>query len=195
MPMVFRITQLPVGEDIGFDALPTAKITQYPLEKGPYKPYAQASVSVSAEALAIRMMAFEAITTPQSKLLAVMYPYQDQPDTVLFVQSTSEKQNGTSVWLKKGEEILYLATQAQHREGEDLQGIYWGWDVLIPRSELEQHGEVYTNPGDRFPGNFYKIQSTEPSHYGSFAPVAPENVGENAAFGKNNMGTFEIISY
>lgn len=192
MSNTFQITRVPSGEEINFDALPVGKVTHYPLEKGSYKPYAQFSVCLSSDTLALRMMAFEAITTPESKVTMVFYPFANKSSAAVFVEYGPNKQSQGDVWIFHEDGRIPVAVEAHHHNGEDLQGIYWGWDILLPLSALEAFDSLTLAPGSRFPGNFYKIQTVSPEHYGSFAPA---NFAEASHFSPESMGEFQVLGY
>lgn len=188
-----HITKFSGTDEVNFESLPVNKITDYPLETGSYKPYAQAILSLTSTHYILRMLAFEAITAPESLLIAAWYPFQDDPHKQITVRRVPSGSELFTAWVVEGtQQGSILPVELHPLKGEDLQGIYWGWDVWIPLAEVTRYGAVYQSPGDRFPGNFYKIQETVPTHYGSFAPV--DFAGGNW-FSPENMGEFVITAY
>lgn len=190
-----------------YDSLPVAKITDYPLEQRDYKPFAQVSMCVSEQFLHLRMWAFEVNPSAESGLEAVLYLFRERPDTALAVAAVPDGDGDAGgvllgvFLLQEGQE------QSTPREieqklgeielnpfnGEDLQGVYWGYTVDIPLALLEEWGgALLLNVGEQFPGNFFKTCDTGPnSHYGSFAP---------ADFAGNcylppSMGVMEVVPY
>ena len=57
-----------VGSAPDFDALPIAKLLDYPGEKRDFRPFAQAQFALGEKALFVRLMAFEVGPDPQSRL-------------------------------------------------------------------------------------------------------------------------------
>ena len=71
--MSFFISLLPsmgARREPVWDALPVAKIIQYPLERADYKPFAQARLCMTPETLYLRLWAFEVSPEPSSSLAA-----------------------------------------------------------------------------------------------------------------------------
>jgi hypothetical protein len=78
-------------------------------------------------------------------------------------------------------------------QGEDLQGVFWGGNVLVPQYVLDQNfASFQIRKNSSFTGNLYKLcENPVKPHYGSFypadfsAPLAADS----------NMGEFIIIDF
>ncbi|MCL2033663.1 MAG: hypothetical protein FWG94_02900 [Oscillospiraceae bacterium] len=197
---VSKITGLPV-----YDSLPVAKVVTYPLEKRDYRPFAQNILCVSDDALHLRMWSFEVNPSPGSRLECVLYMFDEKPDTALAIVAVPKIEEGSDVLgcglLKNGGELPAapeitekLQSIAIHpHNGEDLQGVYWGYAIDIPLKLLEEWGgKTLLSPGNKLYGNFYKICLDEPNiHMGCFYgadfsgnPYLPES-----------CGAFEVVGY
>lgn len=182
-----------------FDAMPVAKIIDYPLEKRDYRPFAQNIICVSEGALFIRMWAFEASPAPSSELRGVFRLFADKPQTALHVQIYLTEESAAipqcRVSLQSdGEDLpLDIEYELKAHSGEDLQGIFWGAVITIKLSVLEAAaGKTLTVAGDAFSGNFYKLCSDEKyNHYGSFYPA---NFAGNP-YSSESMGDFEVVGW
>ena len=203
--MTFKVSR--VEGEPRYDSLPVAKITDYPLEQRDYKPFAQVSMCVSERFLHLRMWAFEVNPQPESGLEAVLYLFREKPGTALAVVAVSDDAESDSsmllgVFLLRDGQEQATPKQIERRfceillhpyNGEDLQGVYWGYTVDIPLSLLEEWGGgLLLNPGDSFPGNFYKICDAGPRpHSGSFFPADFMGNGYLPA----SCGTMEVVTY
>jgi hypothetical protein len=179
----------------GMDALPVAKVVLYPREERDYKPFAQNILCVSEGTLCLRMWAFEVSPTPGSELTAMLYLFEDEP-LALRVHIAMEGDGTPShraVLVRDGAEAAVVEGYAFHNHsGEDLQGVYWGGEVRIDLTLLEKlGGKTKTQPGDSFPGNFYKMQSSGANaHFGSFTPTDWDN-----PYKAEGMGIFTVVDY
>lgn len=201
--MPFKVSKIK-GEP-SYDSLPVAKVTSYPLEERDYRPFAQNILCVSDTHLHLRMWAFEVSPLPTSRLECVLYIFDDAPDTALAVVAVPVSDNTADLLgcclLKNGHELPVaphleekLQSVSLHpHNGEDLQGVYWGYTIDIPLDLLENwSGRLRLSPGRHLPGNFYKICSDKPFiHMGCYAP---------ADFSGNpylpeSMGDFEVVTY
>lgn len=178
----------------GMDALPVAKVIDYPLEERDYRPFAQNILCLSDGSLRLRMWAFEVSPADGSELLAVLYLFAEK-DLSLHVRIAMERE-GTPVRrvaLVRGDELVAeIADYEFHNySGEDLQGVYWGGEIGMDIAILERlGGPVLTKPGDSFPGNFYKVQTKERTHYGSFAPC-----NWDTPYVRAGMEQFTVVDY
>lgn len=170
-----------------FDILPVIKITDYPLEKRDYKPFAQCRIAVNEAALYLQLWAFEAKPEPMSQLQAVLYLHPKAEDpVVLTLQADGE------AWLRMGDQAIPVEQYQVHPfRGDDLQGKYWGATVTLPLSLLEQLGETALQSGSRLAGNFYKLCSGEHPHKGSFTPVSDWT----APLSPTAMGTLIVTEF
>jgi hypothetical protein len=179
----------------GMDALPVAKVVLYPREERDYKPFAQNILCLSEGMLCLRMWAFEVSPTPGSELTAMLYLFEDET-LALHVRIAMEGDGTPShraVLMKDGAETAVVEAYAFHNHsGEDLQGVYWGGEVRMDLAMLEKlGGKTKTQPGDSFPGNFYKIQfSGVAAHFGSFTPTDWDN-----PYKAEGMGIFAVVDY
>lgn len=185
----FAVSSVATDAQVNFEALPVGKITKYPLEKGSYKPYAQCSLCLTGESLAARMLAFEVAPGPDSELRAVLYPFRDE-EAALHLRAVPGME-GVSAWVEIGEETMPLPLRSRSRDGEDLQGVYWGWDVFLPLEALERLGGPLLLEKNRdFPGNFYKLRPA--SHQGSCYPA---DFAGRRPFALSSMGSFRVVGY
>jgi len=176
--------------EINFETLPVAKITNYPLEKADYKPFAQCSMCISQEKLWLQMLAFEVYTSPKSELRAVFYLFEDK-NLALHISATADDPVSVNAWIDGLD--LSIPVSATPYNGEDLQGVYWGVQLSVSLSALEKHSPLCSLlAGKAFPANFYKLRNdANYAHMGSFFPAKfPEN-----PFDIESMGTFTLISY
>ena len=190
--MSYKIRAL--ADAVDFETLPVAKIIHYPLEDRDYKPFAQVCMGFTGDELALRMWAFEVHAMPQSELRACLsLPGEGG---VLHVsvcpplpQDTNAR-NRVQVWVQGAagrRAIVPLRTNAHN--GEDLQGVYWGEEVFLPRKEL---GLERAAPGDKLCGNFYKLAAPPArAHCGTYFPA--EDMTQ--PFLPTNMGEMEIVAY
>lgn len=185
----FAVSSVATDAQVNFEALPVGKITKYPLEKASYKPYAQCSLCLTGESLAARMLAFEVAPGADSELRAVLYPFRDRA-AALHLRAVPGAQ-GVSAWVEVEEKTMQLPLRSRSRDGEDLQGVYWGWDVFLPLDVLERLGGALLLEKDRdFPGNFYKLRPA--SHQGSCYPA---NFAGCQPFALASMGSFRVVAY
>lgn len=201
--MSFKVSKIAGAPS--YDSLPVAKVVTYPLEERDYRPFAQNILCVSDTYLHLRMWAFEVTPSPMSRLEAVLYIFADKPDTALAVVAIPADDADSDMigccLLKNGAELPVSAEMEQKLQGialhphngEDLQGVYWGYTIDFPLELLEEWGgKLKLSPGSHFPGNFYKICMEEPDvHMGCF---------EKADFDGNpylpdSMGDFEVVTY
>ena len=201
--MAFKVSKIK-GAPV-YDSLPVAKIVTYPLEKRDYKPFAQNILCASDDYLHLQIWAFEVNPSPGSRLECVLYLFAGKPDTALAVVAVPKGEAAPDIigccLIKDGGELPVApeiteklqGIRVHPHNGEDLQGVYWGYSIDIPISLLEEWGgKTLLNPGDTFPGNFYKICIDEPNvHMGCFYkadfngnPYLPESCGR-----------FEVVRY
>lgn len=179
------------------DSMPVAKITDYPLEKRDYKPFAQAVLCMGTDAFFLRMWAFEVSPPAGSALECVFYPYPDSPDLAfgLHIVHGEDHASYSAFLCKNGHPPELIAPHALEgfpHNGEDLQGVYWGMRLTLPFSVLEQAGgRISLAEGNILPGNFYKICSEGTfMHKGSLFRVSWKQ-----PYARESMGEFRIVGY
>lgn len=151
-----------------FDAIPTYKITCYPLEKRDYKPFAQAQVCLAPGELWLRLWAFEARPRPGSQVEAVLAP--GEGDGLVRLSARADG-SWRCVWRRPDGEEEPLEAALRPMAGDDFQGEYWGVSAALPRPRVEQAlGPL--EAGSVVLGNFYK-RSRDPDkpHHGSCWPA------------------------
>ena len=175
-----------VEKEPDYGSLPAAKIIDYPLEKGDYRPFAQAQLALGPSALFVRMIAFETHPGPQSRMM------------LLF-------------WLQKGCACLSIGADGQMQllpeakgvqqnriAGEDLQGIFWGAECTLPRIWLEGPLGRQLCPGDTVYGNIFKTDTGGgmPPHFGCLYPSRPVyRPEESGALMEKDFGPFSVVGY
>lgn len=175
-----------------FDAIPTYKITCYPLEKRDYKPFAQAQVCVTPRELAIRLWAFEALPRPSSMVEAVFTPREGA--ALLRVRAWAQGRWECRLFTPGGpREGKPLDAIAHTMAGDDFQGEYWGISVGIPRQAAEEALGLALAPGARLLGNFYKrSRDPEKPHDGSCWPA---DFAGGREYGLGSLAGFTVVIY
>lgn len=190
--MPFKISEIS-GTPV-WDTLPVAKITNYPFEKGAFKPFAQVRACVSENGLHLRMWAFETKKRPNSYILAALNLSEKSDRTLLiaiYADSTVKmaiKDNDDYIPLNDKPEAVFF-------DGEDLEGIYWGACVTVDNKMIKEYFDsAKLKAGYSFKGNFFKVCSDpEFDHAGCFSYVeVPSSVG---LFDKRRFDDFTIVEY
>jgi len=151
-----------------FDAIPTYKITDYPLEKRDYKPFAQGQLCVTPGSLMARLWAFEARPRPQSMVECVLTARQGR--TLLRLAAWADGRWRCLASAPEGDRPLDAI--AHTMAGDDFQGEYWGVSVAVPRRLAEEALGISLEPGAEVLGNFYKrSRDPEKPHDGSCWPA------------------------
>lgn len=173
--MSFFISLLPsmgARREPVWDALPVAKIIQYPLERADYKPFAQARLCMTPETLYLRLWAFEVSPEPSSSLAACFaLPEAGLEGSYLRLELSSGGVLSARFHEAGGgiRPVEHRLEEAKTFQGEDLQGIYWGGVIRLPVSLLcELFGRFPQQPGEHLRGNLYKLCTGERPHYGCF---------------------------
>ncbi|MDR2933413.1 MAG: hypothetical protein LBV27_09950 [Oscillospiraceae bacterium] len=180
-----------------FDAMPVAKVIDYPLEQRDYRPFAQNVICIGARDIYVRMWAFEAAPARTSELRGVFYLYKDKPLTALHIRLVIEAESSAlprcAVFREEGGAAdPVTGFELRGHSGEDLQGIYWGGTVRLPFAALGGKDRLITSAGEHFPGNFYKLcQDDKMPHYGCFFPAD----FKADPYARESMGDFEIVAY
>lgn len=191
--MVFKICV--VDGDIQFDALPVGKIIDYPLEKRDYKPFSQFRAAINQEGLHLQLWAFEVEQTAQSEMKAVL---NLNPKGSMYFDLTLHGDYTAELTICNEADhstMNYGDTLVLHKlDGEDLQGIYWGAEILIPMKLIDEiFGKTEFTKDDVVTGNLFKQNKAEPKpHYGCFFPV---DFGVSNPYGPRYFGEFPIFLY
>lgn len=175
-----------VAGEPDYGSLPAAKIIDYPLEKRDYRPFAQVQLALGAHALFARLISFETRPDPASRL------------TLLFAFPAGRA--GLSVTAGGELQTLPPTLDIQKREtaGEDLQGIFWGAECVLPRAELERLAGRALAPGDTLYGNVFKTSEggAMPPHFGCLYPSRPVyTLQELSALEAEDLGPFQVTGY
>lgn len=173
-----------------FDALPTYKITDYPLEKRDYRPFAQAQVCVTPGELVVRLWAFEAKPRPGSMVEGWFAPRRGV--WRLRVAAWADgKANCRLLSPEGGPRELDAAIRPM--AGDDFQGEYWGVTAAIPRRPVEDALGVSLEPGAVVLGNFYKRSSDpEKPHHGSCWPA---DFAGGKEYEPCSLAPFTVVKY
>lgn len=172
-----------------FDAIPTYKITSYPLEKRDYKPFAQAQVCVTPQVLAVRLWAFEAHPKPLSRLEGVFAA----PDCALALWITAWADGRWSCVRKSPEGTETLEAEVRPMAGDDFQGEYWGIAATLPRPQAEEALGLSLEPGAVALGNFYKrSRDPEKPHDGSCWPA---DFAGGREYEPSSLRSFTVVRY
>lgn len=173
-----------------FDALPTYKITCYPLEKRDYKPFAQAQVCRTTGSFWVRLWAFEAKPRPQSRVEALFTA--PKGNGLLRVTAWADGRRSVIARSPDGEERT-LDADFRPMAGDDFQGEYWGISVSIPRGEAEAVLGLSLEPGAVVSGNFYK-RSDDPEklHHGCCWPA---DFAGGQEYGPSSLAPFTVTRY
>lgn len=186
--MVFKISKVQGQPEL--DSLPVAKIIDYPLEKRDYKPFAQAIICLSEEGLLVRLWAFEATPEAESAVRTVLQLAPEREGAPLL--SVEALSGGKVTFLVDGAEWDAARLHLHPFTGEDLQGIYWGMDILFPQGLLaELYPGLTLLAGSRVLGNFYKLSTGARPHRGSFFPVDMTR----DPFLREQLGEFLVVSF
>ncbi len=193
--MPFKVSAL--TDQPNFESLMVAKITDYPLEKRDYKPFAQGRVCVTPQSLVVQLWAFEVNPAPRSSLKAV-FASATNPEVGFTVQlmSTGSLETTVTIGGRTGsfEEQGFIPPTLEPFWGEDLQGVYWGGTISFFRQELERLcGEDCLNPGSVLYGNLYKLSDdAQKPHSGSLFPA---DFAGGKPFDLPSLDEFQIVSY
>ncbi|MBR5485417.1 MAG: hypothetical protein IKV41_02780 [Oscillospiraceae bacterium] len=179
-----------VEGSVDFTALPIVKITEYPFEKGIYRPYAHGAACISDGWLWVRMLAFEAISIENSKIAAAF----SLPESKKLLVIQADETSGSAVCRNENGEETAVCAEYRFFKGEDLQGKYWGVQAriklddiadVLPKEKLKAGACIY--------GNYFKVCETKPYvHYGSAFPYAFDKTQLNE---QNGMAEFVIADY
>ena len=181
-----------------FETLPAAKVTSYPLAKEDYRPFAQARFLMGSEGLYLQLIAFEVTVSEKSRLQACFMPVENSPvggerwiSLIVGekgIDSFTVWQDGSILW----QDNEAAAVTPIH--GEDLQGIYWGVQALIPYETMLR---IWPNfacaAGETIRGNIFKTcDDPDWEHYGSFFPA---DFALEQPYGPANFGEFLLVNY
>ena len=181
-----------------FETLPAAKVASYPLAKEDYRPFAQARFLMGSEGLYLQLIAFEVTVSEKSRLQACFMPVEKSPANSgcrislivgeKGIDSFTAWQDGKLLWQDNE------AVSVTPIHGEDLQGIYWGVQALIPYETMQRIWPDFSfSAGETMMGNIFKT-CDDPAweHYGSFFPA---DFTLEQPYGPENFGEFLLVSY
>lgn len=172
-----------------FDAIPTYKITDYPLEKRDYKPFAQAQVCRTPGALVVRLWAFEAMPRPGSMVEGVF----TAPGSGRRIRVAARADGRRSCAALAAGEERELPAEVRPMAGDDFQGEYWGISAAIPREAAEEALGLALEPGAVVLGNFYKrSDDPEKPHRGSCWPA---DFAGGREYEEDSMASFTVVRY
>lgn len=177
-----------------YETLPAAKIISYPLAKEDYRPFAQARLLLGREGLYLQMIAFEVTVSPLSRLSS-SFSLEKKGNLWISLTAGETGIDVFSAW--QGDKLLWQENNAVSLapiHGEDLQGVYWGFQALLPYETLLRLWPNFTfHAGESIHGNLFKTCSDPQwEHYGSFFPA--DFTAENP-YGPKNFGEFQLVSY
>lgn len=187
LPVGFKISL--VSGQPSFDSLPVAKITDYPLEKRDYKPFAQSRICINEDYLFVQMWAFEVSPSPQSLLKCILASPDGSSGFSLELHSTGKVE--LTPFPQSSDSPLPILHPMW---GEDLQGEYWGASMQIPLHTAQMLlGQQNMQPGGIIRGNLYKLSTdAQKPHKGSF--FAADFAG-GREFEADSLGSFEVVGY
>jgi len=184
-----------IQDKAGLDALPVAKIVDYPMEERDYRPFAQNILcreqgdgKFSLSGYRLRMWAFEVSPPEDSELRAVLGFFTGGAVLEARIWINDEICHEVTLY-SNGKEETVRGYEFRNYSGEDLQGVYWGGEFFFADEVLKElAGPVLAKPGQEFAGNFYKICPDR--HYGSFSAVDWDD-----PYSMVNMGRFAVVGY
>lgn len=153
------------GAEIDFESLPLAKITHYPLEPADYKPYAQGALCLAEDKIGLRLSSFEVEPPQESEIGLVLFAFPENSGASLNIWATPA---GVKAFVIAGETETAVKIDAHHREGEDLQGKFWGYDIFINNEELAMYGRLVNAKDSTVKGNFFKVSKGGRPHCGAY---------------------------
>jgi hypothetical protein len=169
-----------------YDSIPVAKITDYPLEKESYKPFAQSQLCIGEKGLILRLWAFE-VDPPRQSALRVGLGLGERR-TALTVYADGR--------LDCAADGAPAAAPIFHHmiAGEDLQGEYWGAVIVLSGEILKALLGIDTLTKDiPLRGNLYKLSDAPGrEHYGSHFPV---DFTAADPYGPEYFGDLTILDY
>ncbi len=184
--MAFKVRLFPGAPD--YETLHVAKLTCFPLETRDYRPYSQVRICFAADALHLQFLSFESKPLPNSRMEAILQFLDAGPPLRLSLQA-----DGASM-ASAGDGSEPLDGVLVHTfEGEDLQGVYWGGNIIVSSHILGRCASGFSAlPGATFRGNFYKTcENSRRPHYGCFFPADFSLSREDP----RNFGEFVVIDY
>lgn len=176
-----------------FESLPVVKITNYPLEKREYKPYAQARFCFVCGDFKMQLLAFETTPDPQSRLIC-SFNFNPIQNKLFMVDITNYNEYNFTV-IDNGVEHKFPIDNNAFSiiHGEDLQGIYWGANICIKKELIFEIFEVCVSKNMNLKGNFFKVcTSNTCSHYGCLYPT---DFFDSNPFGNAFLGDFTTVKY
>ncbi len=171
-----------VYKKIPQSALGIFKVNEYPFEQRDFKPFALARLCIlDDEFLVARMWSFE--VEPKGSCLALAVG----GNSSFLVFTANEK--GVVTAQNCDKTALDETFHTHFFTGEDLQGIYWGCEIKIPLSLLEEK-TGFKLADRKIHLNVYKTASSGKEHFGGVVtPQKPD------LFCPDSLGEFEITLY
>ena len=200
--MSFKISVFEKQQE--WDMISVAKLTLYPLEKADYKPFVQVRCSAvdgaeEESGIGFKFTVFEAKRERTSRVSAHFAGVKDNEGRYFTV--TAGAVDGVCAVNEKG----VIEVRAKEFEGEDLQGVYWGFEVFVAKKDISFWEDVIAG---EIRGNYYKTsRKGERDHFGSFyicdfaemAGSSLEDSAENTLLllpkGAENTGEFLFRRY
>lgn len=184
--MAFKVRLFPGAPD--YETLHVAKLTCFPLETRDYRPYSQVRICFAADALHLQLLSFESKPLPDSRMEAVIQLADASPPLRLSLQADRSSTASVGDASEPLDGVLVHAF-----EGEDLQGVYWGGNIILPSHILGHCANGFSAlPGAAFRGNFYKIcENPQRPHYGCYFPTDFSLPLTDS----RNFGEFVVIDY
>lgn len=183
--MSFKISVI-TGHPV-YDSLPAVKIGSYrnPVPED-YRPFAQGRLAFGEEGFYLQLIAFE-VTVPESSRISAEF----SADGKKYFSIVIKKSGLDEFALWESGKILWRddsAAEAVPIQGEDLQGEYWGGQILVPYETLARiWQEIPFEAGTKLWGNLYKYSNDSKwKHWGSFYPSSGQG---------RDFGEFELVSY
>lgn len=176
-----------------FDSLPVVKVTNYPLEKREYKPYAQARFCFVSGDFNMQLIAFETMPHPQSKLICSFN--LNPTENKFFIVDIANNNTYNFRVIKNDLECEFSINPITFSmiHGEDLQGIYWGANICIKKEMISEMFDICISKNMQLKGNFFKVcTDSKHAHYGSLYPT---NFLSNNPYSNNFLGDFITVKY
>lgn len=188
--MAFKVKLFQDGVD--YESLHVAKLTNFPLEKRDYKPYSQARISFARDGMHLQLLAFEASPLKESRMTAIFNLTPLYETGFVMVELYADGRFSAKFISNTGGSLIESAS-VHTFTGEDLQGVYWGGNVILPLQALKAlFPNLVVARGQMFTGNLYKIcDNSARSHFGCYYPAD----FSLPLTDETNFGEFIMIDY
>ena len=172
-------------------SMPALPIREYPPEQGACRPFAQGRLCFCPGGLYVQLTAFEAKVPPTSALAAAFAFPPSSPQGILALTVSPEKTFWQTFGSGAGREIP--GPPVHLFRGEDLQGVYWGGETLVPRQFLRELGFPAPEELRQLRGNLFKTcRDAAHRHMGSLFPMGR---GGEELFSAEHLGLFQVVDY